>query len=129
MESGEDEARWLDPPRCGDHPFIIVVKVPEFGGTSDGSGTPPVTPPVTGQVTGQVNRLLSILKKELSRQEIQTRLGLKHRESFVNAYLKPALEAGLVEMTIPDKPRSSKQKYRLTEKGRRVLAAIQEENR
>jgi DNA-binding PadR family transcriptional regulator len=25
-------------------------------------------------------------------------------------------------MTIPDKPRSSKQKYRLTEKGRKLLA-------
>jgi predicted HTH transcriptional regulator len=29
--------------------------------------------------------------------------------------------AGLVEMTIPDKPRSSKQNYRITDKGRAVL--------
>ncbi|MFA4985452.1 MAG: hypothetical protein WC712_02600, partial [Candidatus Brocadiia bacterium] len=36
-------------------------------------------------------------------------------------YLHPALQAGFVEMTIPDKPRSSKQKYRLTDAGRRKL--------
>ena len=30
--------------------------------------------------------------------------------------MKPLIEAGLVEMTIPDRPRRSKQEYRLTEK-------------
>jgi ATP-dependent DNA helicase RecG len=40
---------------------------------------------------------------------------------FSNHYLAPALEAGLIEMTIPDKPRSSKQRYRLTAKGRQWL--------
>lgn len=31
-----------------------------------------------------------------------------------NAYLKPALAMGVIEMTLPDKPRSSKQRYRKT---------------
>jgi predicted transcriptional regulator len=43
------------------------------------------------------------------------------REHFMNSVLKPLLDSGLLEMTIPDKPRSSKQKYRLTDKGRALL--------
>jgi ATP-dependent DNA helicase RecG len=38
------------------------------------------------------------------------------------------MEAGLVEMTIPDKPRSSKQRYRLTDLGRRWQAEIASRN-
>ena len=38
--------------------------------------------------------------------------------------LKPLLEVGWLEMTIPDKPTSSKQKYRLTTKGRDLLAGL-----
>jgi ATP-dependent DNA helicase RecG len=70
---------------------------------------------------GQVQRLLSVFEEEHSREELQARLGLKHRDSFVDFYLKPALTSGLIEMTIPDKPRSSRQKYRLTEKGKGFL--------
>ena len=44
------------------------------------------------------------------------------RTKFRNQVLRPLLEEGLLEMTIPDKPRSSKQKYRLTTKGRELLA-------
>ena len=41
---------------------------------------------------------------------------------FALWHLQPALNVGLVEMTIPDKPRSSKQKYRLTDKGKEWVA-------
>ncbi|MCE7933872.1 MAG: transcriptional regulator [Chlorobi bacterium CHB2] len=78
---------------------------------------------VTGQVTEQVLRLLSVMEGERSRNELQHRLQLKHRDNFMVAYLQPALAAGLIEMTIPDKPRSSKQRYRLTTAGRQCLAA------
>ena len=57
----------------------------------------------------------------MSRQSLQEALGLKHRNHFNQIYLIPALEAGLIEMTIPDKPRSSKQRYRLTPAGSEVL--------
>ena len=53
----------------------------------------------------------------MTRQQLREALGLRHDEHFRKVYLQPALEAGLVEMTIPDKPRSSKQKYCLTAAG------------
>ena len=47
---------------------------------------------------------------------------MRQRVHFRVAYLQPALEAGWVEMTNPDNPRSSNQKYCLTAKGRGWLA-------
>ena len=51
-------------------------------------------------------------------------VGLKDRMHFVNEFLQPALGRSLVEMTIPDKPNSSKQRYRLTDHGRRLQAEL-----
>ena len=52
---------------------------------------------------------------------------LIHRE-YRNAFpAKLIIEYGQVRTENSNKPRSSKQKYRLTEKGRRVLAGNQED--
>ncbi|MCP3889736.1 MAG: hypothetical protein GY702_12805 [Desulfobulbaceae bacterium] len=44
-------------------------------------------------------------------------LNLKDRKNFIGKYLQPALQQGFVEMTIPEKPKSKLQKYRLTREG------------
>jgi ATP-dependent DNA helicase RecG len=80
-----------------------------------------VTPQDTPQDTPQVKKLLKELVGEMDRNELQKALGLKDRFHFREAYLIPALEAELIEMTIPDKPTSKNQKYRLTRKGREHL--------
>jgi ATP-dependent DNA helicase RecG len=59
----------------------------------------------------------------MKRTELQKTLGLKHEDHFREAYLIPAIQSGLVEMTIPDKPKSRLQKYRITAKGSAWLAA------
>lgn len=87
--------------------------------------TPQVTPHVAPQVTPQVERLLRAIEGEVNRDALQQAVGLKARKNFRQLYLAPAIDAGLIEMTIPDRPRSSKQKYRLTEKGREVLRGIE----
>ncbi|MDN5874999.1 MAG: hypothetical protein L0H29_11540 [Sinobacteraceae bacterium] len=79
------------------------------------------TPQATGEVTGEVRRLLSVMAREMKRTEIQDALGLKHEDHFRDAYLLAALEASVIEMTVLDKPRNSKQRYRLTEREYGVL--------
>lgn len=73
-------------------------------------------------MTEQVSRLLQSLREDpLSSQEILERLGLSHRPTLLYDYSQPALKATLIEMTAPDKPPSSRQRYRLTARGREFL--------
>ncbi len=66
--------------------------------------------------------MLSIMQGEMTRGEIQEKLGLKDEKHFRENYQQIGIKLGLIEMTIPDKPRSKNQKYRLTEKGRGLLS-------
>lgn len=65
----------------------------------------------------------------MTRIELLESLLLRGDDNFRQLYLVPALEAGWVEMTIPDKPNSRLQKYRLTAKGRAWLAAKRKEGK
>ena len=74
---------------------------------------------VTDQVTDQVAALIrGIGNGELSSSDLMQTLGLAHRPTFRENYLNPALAGGWIERTQPDSPRSPKQRYRLTTKGR-----------
>ncbi len=66
--------------------------------------------------------MLKVLQGAMTRGEIQAALGLHDEKHFRESYQQVAVRLGLIEMTIPDKPRSPSQKYRLTDKGRSVLA-------
>ena len=87
-----------------------------------------------GQVGDQVcpkealsRHQVEILRNSLSEQpilELMALSGKRNRTKFRNQVLRPLLEQGLLEMTVPDKPRSSKQKYRVTARGRDLLAEL-----
>ncbi|WP_299672021.1 Fic family protein [uncultured Polaribacter sp.] len=93
--------------------------------------TDPVTDPVTDlvteakkqvteQVTEHVRNLIRVMDKDYSISELMRLFKLTHKPNFRNNYLNPALEGQFIELTIPDKPKSSKQKYRLTQKGKSI---------
>jgi predicted HTH transcriptional regulator len=78
---------------------------------------------VTPQVTTQVAKVLgSAVDEARSRGELQLAAGMADREHFRKTYVEPLVSAGWLERTIPDKPTSSRQKYRITDKGRVWLA-------
>jgi len=62
------------------------------------------------EVTPEVLRLLQNLEGAMLRRELQEAMSLKDDEHFRKAYLLPALAAGVIEMSQPDKPTSSKQR-------------------
>ena len=71
--------------------------------------------------TPQVRQLLQVIKGEMTREELQVALGLSDRKSFRQRYLAPALSEGFIKMTLPGKPNSRLQRYRLTDKGLRLV--------
>ena len=91
----------------------------------------------TGEVAEQVGtksalsrhqvEILDQCRKEQTLIELMTMTGRSDRTKFRNQVLTPLMKEGLIEMTIPDKPRSSKQRYRITPLGREVLQQEQEE--
>ena len=99
--------------------------------------TPPVAPPVTGQVgvhdgvhdgvyDGSLTRterdILSCLKTPKPTPEILTQLGYPRRTRNYETAMNRLLSLRLIEMTLPDKPRSKSQKYRLTAKGQALIS-------
>ena len=59
----------------------------------------------------EIIKILSYCKIERSLLEILTYMGYKDRTKFRRKYITPLIEAGMLELAIPDKPNSRLQKY------------------
>lgn len=76
------------------------------------------------KVTKSLTKLIELvdfLKDEKFRHEILSFLGLDNQTKNFTTNIKPLIDHGIIEMGIPDKPNSRLQKYRLTEKGKKLL--------
>ena len=65
--------------------------------------------------------LLRLCRKEQPLVTMMNVVGRQNRTKFRDAIVRPLIEAGLLELTIPDKPTSRLQRYRTTAAGLTVL--------
>lgn len=95
----------------GDSTEFIEFMLKMIDETIDETLTIPIAP-IT-QETLNISKLLACLEKNepLSSNEIMEKLNIKSKDTLRKKYLYPAIEQGLIKLTIPDKPRSSKQTY------------------
>ncbi len=68
-----------------------------------------------------VDVLKLLQPREAGKKSIALALGKPGRTRYLNELMKRLLKDGLVEYTVPEKPTSPLQKYRLTNRGRRFL--------
>ena len=95
----------------------IVPLAPASAGRTTGGGTK--SAPSRHQV-----EILQKCLTETSLLELMKIVGRKDRTKFRTQFVTPLIEDEMIEMTIPDKPQSRLQKYRMTEKGRAWLKKV-----
>ncbi len=69
------------------------------------------------QLDEKILQLVRVLYGEMSASQLMNLLCLKARRNFMQNYLQPAIEQGIVEMSSPDKPTLKTQTYRLSDAG------------
>jgi len=81
------------------------------------------------QSGAQSEAILQNLEKEpLSAAELAVGLNLQSKTGAFKRTLQELIDSGMIEYTIPEKPTSRLQKYRLTEKRRGLLEQLDEES-
>lgn len=75
------------------------------------------------------SKILDLLEAgPMSKAELSVNLGQKTISGQLNKVVRSLVAEGRIMYTLPDKPRSRSQKYRLTNKGREAVARRRSEN-
>jgi ATP-dependent DNA helicase RecG len=109
------------PPEVSERPGAVVVTFRWAGGAA--AKTPPIrdqagTKPGPSRDQARVLEMATVPR---SLQELMAPTGRSNRTKFRDQVVAPLIEAGLLELTVPDKPRSPQQQYRTTAAGRGAL--------
>ena len=94
----------------------ITLPISVQDGTQSAPSRHPVSPQSVPNIEN-LDKLIVFCTEARSFGEMLAFMGLTDRTKFRRKYIHPLLEAGILEQTIPNKPNSQNQKYRLTAKG------------
>ena len=72
---------------------------------------------VNDRVNDRVRAILQYCKQPRSRRQVLSYIGLAYHSDSYNKYIAPLIQRGLIEFTIPERPHSRSQKYKVTENG------------
>ena len=135
---GDDERTWFRVRLPAHEPATLLasqqVRQSDVVARDLEKSTPAPQGPLQGtlqdalQASEHVQRLVLTLSRDLNRVQMQARMMLRDRQNFLSTYLNPAIEAGLVEMTLPDRPTSRNQRYRRTPAGDALAQKIKGTN-
>ena len=88
----------------------------------------PEYPQPESQPESLVTRIIYLLRDQrLSKSQISTFLGQKMVSGRLRIVIKDLIQDGMIEYTIPDKPNSRLQKYRITPAGLAELGRSQQQ--
>ncbi|MFQ8943440.1 MAG: Fic family protein, partial [Christensenellaceae bacterium] len=92
--------------------FVVVFYRSDENFDTTGTDTTPVTIPVNTPDKDIRSKIVSLcLNAPQTREQLMQACGMKNKAHFLKAYLKPMLETGELQLTVPDKPNSRNQKY------------------
>jgi ATP-dependent DNA helicase RecG len=119
-----------DPEMVEGDIFRTVISIPEYGANPATKYNVVQVGPDSQQESGAesgADKVLVLLQKQpLSKSEIANRLGMNTVTGALNRTINKLLDKKVIEYTLPDKPKSRLQKYRLTEKGRKFIIPANE---
>jgi len=117
---GTKSEHQVEAPRHQVEALSRDTKAPSRGTKSEQQDGAPSTP-TTALTPDELTVLRQLEKAAASRAEIMSALGITNQTRAFQRHVEPLIEAGLVERTIPDKPTSRLQRYRITDAGRTYL--------
>ena len=112
--------------------YIEAIKEQNFEATETSETSEPTSQPKPYLVPkdkeeARVYKLVQVLGKQvLPRRQIIADLGMRQqsRHTFINNYLRPTWERGLIDHAYPAVPNKPEQAYRLTPKGLDLFARL-----
>ncbi len=106
----------------------MIISVPEFGANTERALEPSQVGVHDGvydgvhdiRLTETMKKIIAFLVEPKSTPQLLSQLGYSRRTRNYEAAITSLINSDIIEMTLPDTPRSKNQQYRLTEKGRKL---------